>query len=237
MLEECTYGIEMFQWQLLHHPPYNPDFAPSDYCLFGTLKLHLGDKQSMHGLCRWWLSSTWMAETVVKKTPPSRVGFARHRGAVHQGHKIKIFTLKIFSDTTQKHSFSYNDFCFQNTHSPIKKNSWFCQSVALGKLLGKLLSVYSQMCHKYTKCTAFKFIIETFCLSSNQLKNIRFYIRYISEKLLYQQLFLLFIQKKIFQQIYNSARTLNLNTDLYKWNLSLNWASVSKQSYKKLSQF
>jgi transposase len=28
-------------WELLSHPPYSPDFAPSDYHLFGPLKDHL----------------------------------------------------------------------------------------------------------------------------------------------------------------------------------------------------
>jgi hypothetical protein len=28
-------------WELLSHPPYSPDLAPSDYLLFGTLKDHL----------------------------------------------------------------------------------------------------------------------------------------------------------------------------------------------------
>jgi len=30
------------KWNILPHPPYNPDLAPSDYHLFGPIKEHLG---------------------------------------------------------------------------------------------------------------------------------------------------------------------------------------------------
>jgi histone-lysine N-methyltransferase SETMAR len=30
--------IEELQWELLEHPPYSPDFAPSDFHMFGSLK-------------------------------------------------------------------------------------------------------------------------------------------------------------------------------------------------------
>jgi histone-lysine N-methyltransferase SETMAR len=29
------------QWEVLDHPPYSPDLAPSDFYLFGPLKHHL----------------------------------------------------------------------------------------------------------------------------------------------------------------------------------------------------
>jgi hypothetical protein len=29
------------QWEVLEHPPYSPDFAPSYFHLFGPLKHHL----------------------------------------------------------------------------------------------------------------------------------------------------------------------------------------------------
>jgi hypothetical protein len=29
------------QWEVLEHPPYSPDLAPSDFQLFGALKHHL----------------------------------------------------------------------------------------------------------------------------------------------------------------------------------------------------
>jgi transposase len=37
--------IQDRQWELLEHPPYNPDLVPSDFHLFGSLKKHLGDKR------------------------------------------------------------------------------------------------------------------------------------------------------------------------------------------------
>jgi histone-lysine N-methyltransferase SETMAR len=36
--------IDEIQWELLEHPPYSPDLAPSDFHLFGPLKKHLGGK-------------------------------------------------------------------------------------------------------------------------------------------------------------------------------------------------
>jgi histone-lysine N-methyltransferase SETMAR len=36
--------IQELQWELLEHPPYNPDLAPSDFHLFVKLKNHLADK-------------------------------------------------------------------------------------------------------------------------------------------------------------------------------------------------
>lgn len=37
--------IDELGWQLLQHPHYNPDLAPSDFHLFGPLKTHLGSKR------------------------------------------------------------------------------------------------------------------------------------------------------------------------------------------------
>jgi histone-lysine N-methyltransferase SETMAR len=36
--------IQKVEWELLEHPPYSPDMAPSDFHLFGPLKDHLGGK-------------------------------------------------------------------------------------------------------------------------------------------------------------------------------------------------
>jgi histone-lysine N-methyltransferase SETMAR len=36
--------LEKFGWDLISHPPYSPDLAPSDYHLFLNLKKHLGGK-------------------------------------------------------------------------------------------------------------------------------------------------------------------------------------------------
>jgi len=37
--------ITQFGWEVLEHPPYSPDLAPSDYHLFRSLRNHLCDKQ------------------------------------------------------------------------------------------------------------------------------------------------------------------------------------------------
>jgi transposase len=37
--------IQKLKWNVLPHPPYSPDLAPSDYHLFGSLKEHLGGKR------------------------------------------------------------------------------------------------------------------------------------------------------------------------------------------------
>lgn len=37
-----TALIEKFGWEIVLHPPYSPDLAPSDYHLFPDLKKHLG---------------------------------------------------------------------------------------------------------------------------------------------------------------------------------------------------
>lgn len=37
--------LEKFGWDILPHPPYSPDLAPSDYHLFTNLKKHLGGKR------------------------------------------------------------------------------------------------------------------------------------------------------------------------------------------------
>jgi len=36
--------IQKLKWNILPHPPYSPDLAPSDCHLFGPLKVHLGGK-------------------------------------------------------------------------------------------------------------------------------------------------------------------------------------------------
>jgi histone-lysine N-methyltransferase SETMAR len=34
-----------YNWEVLDHPPYSPDLAPSDFHLFGALKKHLGGRR------------------------------------------------------------------------------------------------------------------------------------------------------------------------------------------------
>ena len=38
--------IQELGWEVLPHPPYSPDMAPSDYHLFRVLKQHLRDRES-----------------------------------------------------------------------------------------------------------------------------------------------------------------------------------------------
>ena len=33
--------LQRYKWEVLPHPPHSPDLAPSDYHLFGPLKIHL----------------------------------------------------------------------------------------------------------------------------------------------------------------------------------------------------
>jgi histone-lysine N-methyltransferase SETMAR len=37
-----TASLQQFGREHLKHPPYSPDFAPTDFHLFGPLKKHLG---------------------------------------------------------------------------------------------------------------------------------------------------------------------------------------------------
>jgi hypothetical protein len=37
--------LRSFKWEVLQHPPYSPDFAPSDFHLFGPLKHHLSGER------------------------------------------------------------------------------------------------------------------------------------------------------------------------------------------------
>jgi hypothetical protein len=34
-----------YNWEVLDHPPYSPDLAPSDFYLFGPLKKHLDGRR------------------------------------------------------------------------------------------------------------------------------------------------------------------------------------------------
>jgi histone-lysine N-methyltransferase SETMAR len=37
--------LRRYNWEVLDHPPYSPDLAPSDFHLFGPLKKHLGGRR------------------------------------------------------------------------------------------------------------------------------------------------------------------------------------------------
>ena len=51
-----------YGYELVPHPPYSPDLAPSDYHLFGNLKKHLRGRRSdddneLTGAAEGWLGS------------------------------------------------------------------------------------------------------------------------------------------------------------------------------------
>ena len=54
--------IENFGWEVVPHPPYSPDLAPSDYNLFESLKNPLrgtkfSDDEAVKEICCEWLKS------------------------------------------------------------------------------------------------------------------------------------------------------------------------------------
>ena len=52
--------IENFGWEVAPHPPYSPDLVPSDYHLFGPLKIigtKISDDEAVKEICREWLKS------------------------------------------------------------------------------------------------------------------------------------------------------------------------------------
>jgi transposase len=60
-----TQKIQNNGWELLSHPPYSPDLAPSDYHLFGPLKDHLRGHhyetdEAVQEMVRSWLRGAGM---------------------------------------------------------------------------------------------------------------------------------------------------------------------------------
>jgi histone-lysine N-methyltransferase SETMAR len=53
-------AVENIGFEVLEHPPYSPDLAPSDYWLFGTLKKHLkgihftSDEEVQAAVSKWF---------------------------------------------------------------------------------------------------------------------------------------------------------------------------------------
>jgi histone-lysine N-methyltransferase SETMAR len=43
--EKTQQKIKKLNWEILDHPPYSPDLAPSDYHLFRSLQNHLNNKK------------------------------------------------------------------------------------------------------------------------------------------------------------------------------------------------
>jgi len=42
---QTTATLRSFKWEVLQHPPYSPDLAPSDFHLFDPLKHHLSGER------------------------------------------------------------------------------------------------------------------------------------------------------------------------------------------------
>jgi histone-lysine N-methyltransferase SETMAR len=57
---QTTATLRSFKWEVLQHPPYSPDLAPSDFHLFGSLKRHLSgerfpdDDAVERAVCTWF---------------------------------------------------------------------------------------------------------------------------------------------------------------------------------------
>lgn len=55
----CQSSLREFRWQILHHPPYSPDLAPSDFFLFPKLKSdlkgvrHQGTQAAKTAVLQW----------------------------------------------------------------------------------------------------------------------------------------------------------------------------------------
>jgi histone-lysine N-methyltransferase SETMAR len=45
LTDDHTVLLETFKWDVLDHPPYSPDIAPSDFHLFFHLNKHLAGKK------------------------------------------------------------------------------------------------------------------------------------------------------------------------------------------------
>lgn len=61
--------MEYFGWDVLNHPPYDPDLTPSDFHLFSCIKIGLGgkhfDNDEVKSAVKVWLSE--QAKNVIEK--------------------------------------------------------------------------------------------------------------------------------------------------------------------------
>ena len=74
--------LREFRWELLPHPPYSPDLAPSDFFLFPKLKEHFksvyfNDTNEAKQAAKTWLTK-WSADLLQKwdkrmEAPPGEV--------------------------------------------------------------------------------------------------------------------------------------------------------------------
>ena len=73
--------LREFQWELLPHPPYSPDLAPSDFFLFPKLKhlkgVYFNDTNEAKQAAKTWLtkcSADYFKNGIKKKeAPPGKV--------------------------------------------------------------------------------------------------------------------------------------------------------------------
>ena len=69
--------LEQFKWEIFKHPPYSPDLAPSDYYLFGKMKVWLATRrfdtaeELMDGVNNWLstLAAPFLDEGLQKLVP------------------------------------------------------------------------------------------------------------------------------------------------------------------------
>jgi len=54
--------VDSLELEVLPHPPYSPDLAPSDYCLFGPMKKILGGQKFASDMEVQWAVRQWLAQ-------------------------------------------------------------------------------------------------------------------------------------------------------------------------------
>jgi hypothetical protein len=58
----ADFMLPSVDWKIMIHPPYSPDLPPSDFHMFGPMKVHLGgqkfqtDNELRHGAMNWLCS-------------------------------------------------------------------------------------------------------------------------------------------------------------------------------------
>jgi len=54
--------VDSLGLEVLPHPPYSPDLAPSDYRLFGLMKKMLGEQKFASDMDGPWAFHQWLAQ-------------------------------------------------------------------------------------------------------------------------------------------------------------------------------
>jgi hypothetical protein len=70
-------------WEIMNHRPYTPDLVPSDFHLFGPMKVHLGrkfqtDNELKHGVLNWLCSKdkTFYAAAIINLPGRRKICFS-----------------------------------------------------------------------------------------------------------------------------------------------------------------